>query len=573
MNSNSDPLAQLFADRDLKPICTIRFDQTIAEAQQILKQSRGSDLVILDAAGDRLGTISRRDVDTAADYGFSDAAVIGHRTVRYPQGQSSGNAPNAPNAPHFRSFLQSRLAPALWNLLTVAANQAEARGWQLFLVGGAVRDLLLNSQNEVDNLLIEDIDLVVDGSDQPADAGAGVELARSLQAEYPQSRLEIHPKFQTAALLWHDDPVFKSLGVDIATARTEFYPYPAANPVVAAGSIQQDLYRRDFTINALAICLTQSSGEELLDFFGGRLDLQTQHIRVLHANSFIEDPTRIYRAVRFAVRLGFAIEPHTEELIRYAIASGIFQTIRDPDNPNFQTVTPALHTRLRSELKYLLQTSYWLPALHRLADLGALTCIHSSLTVDASLWRQLRRGETALKMAFALRLRRSYVECRMPNYNALPLWLLRLEILLAHIPPEHRAEVAVGLQLPVETGDRLQNLAQAETNISAALPNCSLPSQMVQVLQPYDLPMLMLVAVRGNRLLRKNIWSYLTHWSLVKPPLNGKALKALGYKPGSQFKPILEALTNATLDGEIRDRAEAEAFLQQHFPLFLKPTE
>ena len=546
---------------------TIQFDRTIAQAQQILRHSGRSNLVILDGLGDRVGTISRRDVDIAADYGFSDAAVIGHRTVWYQQGQSSVDET------HFLSFLQSRLAPALWDLLTLAANQAEARGWQLFLVGGAVRDLLLTAQNQVDNLLIEDIDLVVDGADQPADAGAGVELARSLQAEYPQARLEIHQKFQTAALLWRNDPVFKSLGVDIATARTEVYPYPAANPVVAAGSIQQDLYRRDFTINALAIRLTQSSGEELLDFLGGRLDLQTQQIRVLHANSFIEDPTRIYRAVRFAVRLGFTIEPQTEELIRYAIASGIFQTIRDSNNPNFRTAIPALQTRLKAELKYLLQTPYWLPALHQLADLGALTCIHSSLNADASLWRQLRRGETARKMANVVRVASPQEICRMPNYNPLPIWLFRLEILLAHLPPEHRAEVAAGLQLPVETGDRLQNLAQAEANISAALSDCSLPSQMVQVLQHYDLPMLMLVAIRSNRALRKMIWRYLTEWSLVKPPLNGKALKTLGYKPSDQFKQILEALTNATLDGEICDRAQAEAFLQQHFPLFLKPTE
>lgn len=537
---------------------TIRFDQTIAQAQEILLDSE-SDLVILDAVGDRVGSISRRDVDTAAHYGFSHAAVIRHMTVRYQQGQSSVDAP------HFLSFLRSGAKRDLWHLLTVAANQAEERGWQLFLVGGAVRDLLLNSQTNLDNLLIEDIDLVVDGVDQPADAGAGVELARSLQVQYPQARLEIHPKFQTAALLWRNDPVFKSLGVDIATARTEVYPYPAANPVVEAGAIQQDLYRRDFTINALAIRLTQSRDEDLLDFFGGRLDLQTQKIRVLHANSFIEDPTRIYRAVRFAVRLGFTIEPQTEQLIRYAIASGIFQQVRDPANPNRASI-PALQTRLRSELKYILQTPYWLPAMHQLADLGALTCIHPSLVADANLWRQLRRGEAAIKIM-------SNAEWQLSNANPLSIWLFRLEILLAYLPPQHRGEVAAELQLPGETSDRLQNLAAAEVNIANALSDCSSPSQMVQALQLYDRSMLVLVAIRSigedfqrTRALRKNIWRYLTHWSLIKPPLNGKSLKALGYKPGAHFKQILEALTNATLDGEICDRAEAKVFLQQHFP-------
>ncbi len=534
---------------------TIRFDTTIAQAQRILRHSE-SDLVILDAVGDRLGSLSRRDADTAAQYGFSRAAVIGHMTVQHQRGQNSGDAPP------FLSFLRSRLAPDLWHLLTVAANQAEARGWQLFLVGGAVRDLLLNSQNNLDNGLIEDIDLVVDGGDQPADAGAGVELARSLQAEYPQARLEIHLKFQTAALVWKNDPVFQSLGIDIATARTEVYPYPAANPVVEAGSIQQDLYRRDFTINALAIRLTPSSGEDFLDFFSGKLDLQTKQIRVLHANSFIEDPTRMYRAVRFAVRLGFTIEPQTEQLIRYAIASGIFQQIRNPANPNFRAATPALQTRLRSELKYVLQTSYWLPALHQLADLGALTCVDPSLTADAplwrQLWRQLRRGETARRMADG--------ECRMVNPNPLPIWLFRLEILLAHLPPERRGEAATELQLPVETRDRLQNLAIAEVSVASALSDCLSPSQRVKVLKDYDLPMLILVAIRSTLSLRKIIWLYLTQWSQVKSPLNGKALKALGYKPSDQFKQILEALTTATLDGEIGDRAQAEVFLQQHFP-------
>ena len=545
---------------------TIQFDTTIAQAQEILLGSNEADLMIVDQLGDRLGSISRRDLDTAAHYGFGHAAVIGHMTVRYQ------SEPQASNVTHFLSFLQSRLALDLWHLLKVAATAAEERGWQLFLVGGAVRDLLLDSQTNVDNLFIEDIDLVVDGVDQAANAGAGIELARSLQIQYPQARLEIHAKFQTAALLWQNDPVFKSLGVDIATARTEVYAYPAANPIVKAGSIQQDLYRRDFTINALAIRLTQSRGEDLLDFFGGLPDLQTRQIRVLHANSFIEDPTRIYRAVRFAVRLDFTIEPQTEQLIRYAIASGIFQQVRvrvsadesAPANPNFHAATPALQTRLKAELKYILQAPYWLAALRYLADLGALTCIHPSLIANANLWRQLRGGETAIRM--------SNVECRLANGNPLLVWLFRLEILLAHLPPEHRAEVAAGLQLPVETCDRLKNLASAEDNLSTAFLK-PLPSHVVQVLKFYDVPMLVLVAVRSDRLLRKTIWRYLSHWSLVKSPLNGKALKALGYQPSEQFKQILEALTTATLDGEIRDRAEAEMFLQQNFPLLLKPTE
>ena len=138
--------------------------------------------------------------------------------------------------------------------------------------------------------------------------------------------------------------------------------------------------------------LTKPRAGEMLDFFGGLLDLQAKQIRVLHANSFIEDPTRIYRAVRFAVRLEFAIEPQTEQYIRYAINSGVY------DRTGAENSTrPALQTRLRSELKYILQAPYWKAALRLLADLGALKCIHPTLDLDKNLWRQLRLLERCLR--------------------------------------------------------------------------------------------------------------------------------------------------------------------------------
>lgn len=158
---------------------------------------------------------------------------------------------------HLLTLLRHCLAPPSWELLTKAALQAEQRGWHLYLVGGAVRDLLLADKGGAGTQVIQDIDLVVDGFHQSeSDVGAGVDLARALQQIYSTARLEIHEAFQTAALLWHKDQALGSLVVDIATARTEFYPYPAANPQVEASSIRQDLYRRDFTINALAVRLT-----------------------------------------------------------------------------------------------------------------------------------------------------------------------------------------------------------------------------------------------------------------------------------------------------------------------------
>ncbi|WP_228057350.1 CBS domain-containing protein, partial [Tychonema sp. LEGE 07203] len=458
------------------PVRSIRPETSVGEAHRILLRYGHSGLCVVDA-GDRLaGIISRRDIDIALHHGFSHAPVKGYMTlqlktiapdtllpeiedlmVTYNIGRlpvlendqlvgivtrtdvlrelhqqkgrdsgSNGELSYCPLPASVEQLLRSGISPELWQLLSIAANIARERGWQLYIVGGAVRDLLLGlttsgttlnqpgkdgqdarpttklnsgetgilpvaentAKNQLaadDRLALADIDLVVDGNCGARDSGAGVELAASLQKLYPESRLDVHGDFKTAALLWNKDSVFGSLWLDIATARTEFYPYPAANPEVEASSIRQDLYRRDFTINALAVRLGVPNSGQLLDFFGGLRDLEARQIRVLHANSFIEDPTRIYRAVRFAVRLGFAIESQTEGYIRHATESGIYYRIQGENGR-----APALEIRLKSELRHILQAPYWKAALQMLGDLQALRCIHPTLELDRQLWRQLR---------------------------------------------------------------------------------------------------------------------------------------------------------------------------------------
>jgi tRNA nucleotidyltransferase (CCA-adding enzyme) len=582
------------------PVRTIRPEITIAEAQRILLRYGHSGLSVVDADDRLVGIISRRDLDIALHHGFSHAPVKGYMTTnlktitpdtslpdiealmmtfdvgRLPvleNGQLVGivtrtdvlrelhqsglreqsnqvrGMESAASLKDYcmlpdvmRDLLHQRLMPPLWQVLMQAAELAEQRGWQLYLVGGAVRDLLLAQPEQP--LLLDDIDLVVDGFHQAADQAAGVELAQALQQFHPTARLQVHGRFQTAALLWHHDPVLDSLWIDIATARTEFYPYPAANPEVEASSIRQDLYRRDFTINALAMRLTSPRIGELLDFFGGVLDLEARQIRVLHANSFIEDPTRIYRAVRFAVRLGFTIDPQTERYIRNATASGICR------QPTVEKA-PALQTRLRQELKYILESHYWQPALRLLADLDAIRCIHPNLKLEGE-WQQLQRVNRWLR--------------RFDRPATLEHWLVLLELMLSHLDVASRMQVAQNLQLPVETVQRLSELDQHRITLLAQLAACQRPSQVVQSLSAFDLPSLILIAVTVPRAMRRQIWQYLTQWSQVKAPLDGNDLKALGYKPGRQFKQMLDLLLTATLDGVVTNRAEAEAFLQAQFP-------
>jgi tRNA nucleotidyltransferase (CCA-adding enzyme) len=447
------------------------------------------------------------------------------------------------------STLQKRLEPAIWKLLQQVTAAAQAQGWNLYLVGGGVRDVLLQENHKP--LLLQDIDLVVDGYHRSMDTHAGVELASAIEQMYPQVSVTIHGEFQTAALTWHQDPVLGNLLMDIATARTEFYPYPAANPQVEASSIRQDLYRRDFTINALAVRLTPPKrGEysrkgDLLDFFGGLLDLRSHQIRVLHANSFIEDPTRIYRAVRFAVRLGFTIEPQTEEYIRYAIDNQIYEQLRLIDRQ-----TPALTTRLRAELKYIFQSNYWQPALKLLAQLNALTCLHQDLSLTPTLNREIHFVSKWLIL----------FEPKVSEH-----WLIRLETLIAHLPPKERVIVAENLQLPKDSLQRLEQLEIWETQLASQLAKTQLDSQIYQLLHPYKSLQLILFAAKSELNNRRRIWQYITYLSQIKPLLNGNDLKTLGFKPGPLYKQILDDVLNKTLDHQISDRTMAIEYVKSKY--------
>ncbi|WP_413173584.1 CBS domain-containing protein [Anabaena azotica] len=580
--------------RDLmsSPVRTIRPETTIAEAQRILLRYGHSGLSVVNEQDKIVGIISRRDLDIALHHGFSHAPVKGYMTTNLktitpdtilPQIESLmvtydiGRLPVLANENlvgivtrtdvlrelHQADIvggkietnsetnislpqLKNKLNPQLWQLLNIASQAAEKRGWHLYLVGGAVRDLLL-AEAQTGTLMINDIDLVVDGFHQAADVGAGVELAKALQQIYQNARLEIHGAFQTAALLWHKDPELDSLWVDIATSRTEFYPYPAANPEVEASSIRQDLYRRDFTINAMALRLTSPRSGELLDFFGGLLDLQAKQIRILHANSFIEDPTRIYRGVRFAVRFGFQIEQRTEEYIRYAINSGVYDRTSQEN-----TKTPALQTRLKAELKNILAATYWQSALQLLDQLGALRCIHHSLKLDGEVLRQLRLLEIYLR--------------KFGQQHNLHDWQMRLEVLIANLEPKYQVKVAKNLQLADDIIARFKKLSETQTEIITSLPNCILPSQSVHLLRKYDWTTLILIALKSPRKIRRKIRYFLTTLANIQPLLNGNDLKTMGYKPSPLFKIILDHLLTATVDGVIKNRIEAEEFLRTHYP-------
>ncbi|MEM1311774.1 MAG: poly(A) polymerase, partial [Cyanobacteria bacterium P01_H01_bin.153] len=213
---------------------------------------------------------------------------------------------------------------------------------------------------------------------------------------------------------------------------------------------------------------------------------------------------------------------------------------------------PALQTRLKAELQYILAADYWAPALALLDELGALVCLHSELELSDRLWQQLRQLSRWL--------------AQLAPLSSLTPWLLRLELLLTTLPTTQRAPVAEHLQLPQASIQRLRVLTRAEAEIVAKLPRCDRPSQYVHRLQNYDLALLVLVSLRQSQEIQARIWRYLTDWSQVKAILSGNDLKALGYPPGPLYREILSSVRTATLDGEVKNREGAIALVLQQFP-------
>jgi len=279
--------------------------------------------------------------------------------------------------PNLAGVIAQAISPEAVSLLRQAADIADAAGQELYLVGGAVRDLQLQNP-------IGDIDLSVNGD--------AIALAQKLAAA-TGSKLKTHPLFNTANLR------IGSLNVDVAMLRAETYAKPGSLPSVAPGTIETDLYRRDFTINAMAVKLNKKNYGELIDIYGGQNDLDAGLIRVLHPRSFADDATRIWRAVRYETRLGFKLEPETRALLKQHLS--FLDTVGG--------------FRVGNELALVLQEKEPEKTLYRLQVFGVLQRVHPALCADIWLktpYRKLRviTAPHPVPVAYYLAL----LLCRLP---------------------------------------------------------------------------------------------------------------------------------------------------------------
>ena len=627
------------------PVRSIGPTATIEAARQLLLRYGHTALCVVgtgstDVQSDRtlVGVIARRDIETAFRHGLGHSPVsslmshdiqsvepstpiaqIEQKLITYGIGrvpvvesgqvvgivtrsdllrsrvftgldeatqQISTAAPDNPSSFHLPSEallkqqLEVRLAHA-WPVLMQMADVATEGSWSLYIVGGAVRDLLvgLPAQGLVLNALaqeeqflensgvlaLKDIDLVVAGQGD----SAGVSFAKAVQKRYPKAALQLYGQFQTASLTWKD-ALGEPLIIDVATARTEFYAYPAANPEVEASSLHQDLYRRDFTINAMAIRLSDGTSAcrdysrggrcgQLIDFFGGWQDLQNRQLKVLHNNSFIEDPTRIFRAIRFATRLDFELAPETVRLAESAIASGIYEQVRT----DYEKV-PSLQSRLTAELRKMLSEPTWQASLTVCKQIGALGCIHPDIELTSSLSQQLARMDRWLE-----RLRsKSFIDrfgLRKPSDEP-ARWLILLEVIIANLAAPMRASVAAQLNLGLRSERRLQNLEAQETHLIQQIPTLEKPSQLYSLLSKYDQAELLLIANRHPYTTAPLIWQYIVQLSNLPSLITGRDLKQMGYAPGPQFRSIIADVDNLALDGKLSSPEDAKAYVLARYP-------
>ena len=478
------------------PVATVGPEDTLAEIRDKLVVNKQRLLPVLQE-GEVVGIISRTDLlNLLIDIGEETEETQWSQPLRKKS---------------IVSLMRERLPKNILSILGQAGEVAKELGFQAYVVGGFVRDLFIRQENL-------DVDLVIEGD--------GIAFAKTFAARYG-ARARVFQKFKTAVVIFPDG--FK---IDVATARTEYYDAPGALPVVEYSSIKMDLYRRDFTINTLAVNLNPGEFGTLLDFFGAHRDLKERRISVLHNLSFVEDPTRVFRAIRFEQRFGFRISKLTINLIQNAVKNNFFDRLSG--------------VRLFHELELILHEENPIPAIARLAELDLLKAIHPRLWFDEGTRAMLERVQAVLSWMDLSYLKET-CERWLVYFLGLvePLTSEELKELMDRFKPPPRLTAAIleGKDAADQALLKLFRLGEADR------------SQIYRLLAPIGTEFLLYMMAKSRQDPSKRLISlYFTHLKHLKPELTGRDLIALGYQPGPLIKEILKRLHEARLNEVVQSR-------------------
>ena len=411
--------------------------------------------------------------------------------------------------------VKNRLPQKMLDLLKAAGGLGQELGWEVYAVGGFVRDILLGRPNL-------DLDIVIEGD--------GISFAKQF-AERLGGRVKAHSKFKTAVVILDDGQ-----RVDVATARLEYYEYPAALPTVELSSIKMDLYRRDFTVNALALRINPGRFGQLVDFFGAERDIRNRTIRVLHSLSFVEDPTRILRAIRFERRFDFQIGGQTMRLIKNALNLELFSKLSG--------------TRVMHELQWIMNEEDPLACFVRMQDLGIMGAIHPLLKLTRERVQVLTELVKVHNWYNLLYLEPEIVPWKL-YILGMTMGIKRDEIAqITHRLHFTRKEERDFLSLRQQIGDALMKLMGWREGKSKL-------SRLYSILHPIPVEGILFLMARSRKEhIRRNISQYLARLRYIEIDVNGKDLQKLGIEPGPAYTTILTTLMNARVDGKIESREE-----------------
>jgi len=414
---------------------------------------------------------------------------------------------------NLKNTMKTKLNTKVFNFLVDIGKQADKANVELYVVGGFVRDLLLG----IPNL---DVDLVV--------VGDGVNFARQV-AHHFNAQITVHKRFETASIHLKNEE-FK---VDISTARREFYEYPAALPKVERSSIKFDLYRRDFTINSMAISLNQGRFGDLIDYFSGKRDLEEKLIRVLHSLSFIEDPTRIFRAIRFEQRLDFNLEAETRKLAGEAIKD--------------KAILELTPERIRDELMLIFQEPTAGKILYRLEEIGLFKNFFVDYKVNDVKKKKLIKLQSYLKT----------IEAKSNYFKKEFQPILYLSTLVYDLDRKEVATSLKKLKFPKSITRSVllihDNLNSVRTlNTEKALQ----PSQIYNTLKHLPVEALIWYSFFYKGRVEQRIAFYLEQLRGIKLIITGNDLKKLGIPPGAIYHTIKSKLINIKIDKGLKTKEE-----------------
>ena len=498
-NTENTPLKNYVSQK----IVTIPAFFSIKKAQEIMIQQEVRDLMVFNSENRFVGVLSGPDLLNAFHSQKKDLREYGEED-------------------NLEKLLKEIIPPKIQNLLKRAGRIAQKLGYRAFIVGGFVRDLLL----KIENL---DIDLVIEGD--------GISFAKVF-AQKMRGEVKYHKDFGTATIILSD-----SFKLDIATSRREFYPAPAALPRVEPAPLREDLLRRDFTVNAMAIDLGPSCFGQLIDFFRGREDLKQKKVRILHSESFIQDPTRIFRAIRFEQRYRFILEEKTQELIEDTLKKGILDKLS--------------RERVRDEFIQILEEDRPDRIIQRMQELGVLRSIHPKMELTEEIEKKL----DSLIDVFA------WFETL--SGERVKRWLIRLLLLLENLDKDEVEKFCRKYRFNKEERDSIiKGRLEAERILKKLKSSeTDTPSSIYYLLQPFPREVLLFaMAKTEKKIVKKRIFLFLSQLKDIETKVSGDDLKKIGYKPSPKFKEILEEVKKVKLNGLLATKKEEIDYIKSKFP-------